>query len=602
MSATVTHSTHLRGDGLSVAFGDRRVVSDLGLAVAPGHRLGLIGENGAGKSTLLRLLAGADLPGAAVQGRIVRPQRTGLLRQELPFAPDDRVDDVIEAAIAEVRAIERELDDAAHALGGGDADERVDVPPDLAAERYARALEAAERADVWSVERRRDELLDGLGIGGLGLGRRIDELSGGQRSRFALAALLLSAPEALLLDEPTNHLDDDAAAFLEERLRAWRGPVAFASHDREFLDRVATGLLDLDPGRGGAVALARAGSGVPGSGDRDGALAASAGTAFGGSFTEYLAVRAAERERWRRQYEDEQSELTRLRLVVAERARNVAHGRAATDNDKFLKHFKRENVEQAVSRRVRNAELRLDDLERTQVARPPAPLAFSGIPTGATAPAEDAGPLLHLTDVSVRGRLDVPALRVTPGTRLLVTGANGAGKSTLLAVLAGRLGVDDGTVHRRRGLRVGLLEQDVRFADPDASPRAIYARTLGERRAERVPLDGLGLFAPRDLDRPVGRLSVGQQRRLALALVIAAPPHVFLLDEPTNHLSLALAGELEDALGGFPGAVVVASHDRWLRRRWLGEELELGARRGAAASVVTSSERAPAGAVPRGPR
>ncbi|WP_438855474.1 ABC-F family ATP-binding cassette domain-containing protein [Agromyces sp. M3QZ16-3] len=609
MSATVTHSTHLRGDGLSVAFGDHRVIADLGLTVAPGHRLGLIGENGAGKSTLLRLIAGADLPGARTQGRIVRPPRTRLLLQELPFAPDDRVDQVLEAAIAEVRAIERELDAAAAALAGGpvagaqlEAD--ADLPPDLAAERYTRALEAAERADVWSVDRRRDELLDGLGVSGLGRGRRIDELSGGQRSRFALAALLLSAPEALLLDEPTNHLDDDAAAFLEARLRAWRGPVAFASHDREFLDRVATGLLDLDPGRDGAVAYARAGAGTQGAtGGRDAALAASASTAFGGSFTEYLAVRAAARERWRRQYEEEQSDLKRLRLAVAETARSVAHGRAATDNDKFLKHFKREGVEQAVSRRVRNAETRLFELERTQVARPPAPLAFTGIPAGTNALPEESGMLLHLSDVSVRGRLDVPALRVAPGTRLLVTGANGAGKSTLLAVLAGRLEADHGVVHRRRGLRVGLLEQDVRFADPDASPRAIYARTVGERRAERVPLDGLGLFSPRDLDRPVGRLSVGQQRRLALALVIAAPPHVFLLDEPTNHLSLALAGELEDALGGFPGAVVVASHDRWLRRRWAGEELELGA--GVAAqpsAVVTPSDPAPESAVPRARR
>jgi len=298
-------------------------------------------------------------------------------------------------------------------------------------------------------------------------------------------------------------------------------------------------------------------------------------------------VRGEERRRWQRQHEEEQSELKRLRLTVAETARNVAHGRAATDNDKFLKHFKRENVEHAVSRRVRNAEVRLGELERTQVARPPAPLAFSGIPAGANALPEESGMLLHLADVSVRGRLDVRALRITPGTRLLVTGANGAGKSTLLAVLAGRLAADDGIVHRRRGLRVGLLEQDVRFADPDASPRAIYERTVGERRAERVPLDQLGLFSPRDLDRPVGRLSVGQQRRLALALVIAAPPHVFLLDEPTNHLSLTLAGELEDALGGFPGAVVVASHDRWLRRRWSGEELALDGRRVAEASVVT---------------
>ncbi|MFE5672295.1 ABC-F family ATP-binding cassette domain-containing protein [Agromyces sp. NPDC056523] len=579
-----TPTTHLRVDGLSVAFGDRRVLSDLGFAVAPGQRLGLIGENGAGKSTLLRVIARADadgddpVPGAIVSGRVARPIRTGILLQELPLADDAVVDDVIESAVADVRAIERELDAAARALAKAESGSDPGTASVDPAERYAVALEAAERADVWSVDRRRDELLDGLCVAGLALDRRIGELSGGQRSRFALAALLLSSPDALLLDEPTNHLDDDAAAFLEDRLRSWRGPVVFASHDREFLDRVATGLMDLDPGRIGATAVAKAGGGRPsGDGSREVVLAASVGTVFGGTFSEYLGVRADERARWERQHDDEQAELRRLRLAVAESARAVAHGRAPTDNDKFLKHFKREGVEQAVSRRVRNAEARLTELERTQLAAPPAPLAFAGIPSGSHVLDDESGALLQAADVAVDGRLDLGRLRIEPATRLLVTGANGAGKSTLLALLAGRLVPDRGVLHRRRGLRVGLLEQDVRFADPDATPRAIYARTLGERRAERVPLAGLGLVAPRDLDRPVSRLSVGQQRRLALALVISAPPHVFLLDEPTNHLSLALAGELEEALGGYPGAVVIASHDRWLRRRWDGETLALEA-------------------------
>jgi macrolide transport system ATP-binding/permease protein len=186
----------------------------------------------------------------------------------------------------------------------------------------------------------------------------------------------------------------------------------------------------------------------------------------------------------------------------------------------------------------------------------------------------------------VADRLHIASLQLAPTARLLVTGANGAGKSTLLGLLAGRLTPDGGVVQRRRGLRVGLLEQDVRFADPDASPRTLYERTLGERRAEQVPLSGFGLLARRDLDRPIGALSVGQQRRFALALVIARPPHVFLLDEPTNHLSLALATELEEALGAYPGAVVIASHDRWLRQRWSGEELRLEGGRVLAPSLV----------------
>jgi macrolide transport system ATP-binding/permease protein len=156
-----------------------------------------------------------------------------------------------------------------------------------------------------------------------------------------------------------------------------------------------------------------------------------------------------------------------------------------------------------------------------------------------------------------------------------VTGPNGAGKSTLLSVLAGEL-ASSGAVHRRKGLRVGLLRQDVRFADAALTPREIYRTAVGEKRSDLTRIGDLGLVPPAQLDRPVGSLSVGQQRRLALAIVIANPPHLFLLDEPSNHLSLALAVDLEEALGTYPGAVVVASHDRWLRRRWEGRVLRLG--------------------------
>ncbi|WP_308796910.1 ABC-F family ATP-binding cassette domain-containing protein [Agromyces silvae] len=593
MAVRSSISPYLRADGLSVAYGERIVFADLSFTVSPGDRIGLIGENGVGKSTLLRTLAGTGLDtrprssvatrpagdstvdgalvdGALVDGALSRPARIGLLLQEVPFADHDLVGDILEDALAEVRAIERELDAAAAGLAVEGADERS---ADEASARYAAALDAAERAEIWAAEARRDELLQGLGVGELALDRRIGEVSGGQRSRFALAALLLRAPDALLLDEPTNHLDDAAAAFLEERLRAWRGPVLFASHDRAFLDRVATGLLDLDPGRQGALALA--GDGASGAGARDAGLASAGGQVFGGTFSEFLDVKRAERERWRRQYEDEQDELRNLRVSVVETARNVSHNAPMRDRNKMSYGNIGNRVESQVSRRVRNAQLRLDTLEREQVRKPPAPLAFAGIPSGSHALADEAGLLIQVADVSVGDRLHLETLQLTPTARLLVTGANGAGKSTLLGLLAGRVAPDGGVVHRRRGLRVGLLEQDVRFADPDASARALYERTLGERRAEQVPLSGLGLLARRDLDRPVGALSVGQQRRLALALVIARPPHVFLLDEPTNHLSLALATELEEALGAYPGAVVIASHDRWLRARWSGPELRL---------------------------
>ena len=499
-------------------------------------------------------MGGADASGGGVaDGILTRPARTGLLLQEVPFAPDQPVDAVLEDALAEVRAIEHELEAAAAALADGPAAPAGSGASDPAL-RYADALAAAERADVWGAESRRDALLDGLGLAGVPLDRPLGRISGGQRSRLALAALLLSRPDALLLDEPTNHLDDDAAGFLAAQLRAWRGPVLFASHDRAFLDEVATGLVDLDPTAGPVGS--------------DGARA------FGDGFSAYLAVRADDRARWERRYSEEQNERRRLGAVVAETSGRMHRDRPRRDNDKFVAHFLGARQDVAVARRIRDAEGRLRDLERDGVRRPPSPLAFAGIPGGAQAPAA-SGPLLQADEIVVDARLDATSLSLAPDARLLLTGGNGAGKSTLLGVLAGRVAPDRGAVQRRRGLRVGLLEQDVRFADPSASPRAIYDDAIGERRAEQVPLASLGLLRPHDESRPIGALSVGQQRRLALALVLARPPHALLLDEPTNHLSLALATELEDALGAFPGAVVVASHDRWLRRRWAGERLHL---------------------------
>ncbi len=547
--ATPTPTDAIIARGIARSFDRGPVLDGVDLVVPAGARVGLIGENGAGKSTLLRILAGLD---AADAGEVSRPARLGYLPQEVPFDPAAPVGSLIDAAVAPLRALERELESAAAGLAG---EAGVDAPA-AAADRYAAALAAAERVELWGWPARRDALLDGFGVAGIPFGTPLGAVSGGQRSRLALAALLLERPEALLLDEPTNHLDDAAVATLRTALLGWRGPVLFASHDRALLDEAATAIVDLDPSR-------RAHGGP------EGAVA----QRYGSGFSEYLVEKARERERWEQRFAEEQRELDRLRGGVAVTARALDTGPGTPlYNDKFIGHFKGRRTEAATRRRVRSAEQRLERLEAEQLRKPPAPLTFTGVPAGTT-PITD-GVLVQLRGAAVPGRLAPIDLRIAALDRVLVTGANGAGKSTLLAVLAGRL-AHEGVRDARRGLRVGTLEQDARFADPERTPRAIYEGALGEQRAAALPLRELGLIAPADLDRPVGALSLGQQRRLALALTIARPPHLLLLDEPTNHLSLRLAGELEAALGTYPGAVVVASHDRWLRARWEGREVAL---------------------------
>ncbi|MFI6735517.1 ABC-F family ATP-binding cassette domain-containing protein [Nonomuraea sp. NPDC050451] len=534
--------------------GTRRVLDGVTLTAAPGRRIGLIGENGVGKSTLLRLLAGVDQPDS---GAVVRPADLGFLHQELPFDGRATIADVLDDALREARADLAELDRLTRAL--------ADAPDDAALlEAYGARLDQAQQRESWDADRRAEIVLDRLGLGGVPLSRALASLSGGQRGRLALAALLIRRPAALLLDEPTNHLDDAAAMFVEEQLCGMTGVVVVASHDRAFLDAVCTDLVDLDPAVDGPVR-------------------------YGGGYGAYLAEKRAERERWERRHVEEQEELGELRRSVAVTARRVALDGLRRDNEKMGYGHRGGRVQSQISRRVRNAARRLAELERDQVPPPPAPLRFHA-PALATHAPEDAAPalaahapedsaldapLLSLRGVRVPGRLAIDRLDVSPGERLLVTGPNGAGKSTLLAVLAGRLDAE-GEVRRRGGLTVGLLAQDTVFERPDRTVRETYELALGAERAESVPLRSLGLIGARDVDLRVGELSVGQRRRLALALLVADPPEVLLLDEPTNHLSPRLSDELEEAMGAAgPGAIVIASHDRWLRARWQGRHVRL---------------------------
>lgn len=527
--------------------GGRRVLDGVSLTASPGHRIGLIGENGVGKSTLLRVLAGVDEPDA---GSVTRPADLGFLHQELPFDADSTIAAVLDEALREAREDLAELDRLGERLALVPED---DPGHQELLDAYGRRLEQAQDRESWDADRRAAMVLDGLGLAAFGHDRTLGSLSGGQRGRLALTALLVRRPSALLLDEPTNHLDDSAAAFLEEQVRGLPGTVVIASHDRAFLDAVCTDLIDLDPTVDGPVR-------------------------YGGNYSAYLSEKRAERERWERRYAEEQEELEELRESAGVTAHRVAPDRGRTDNEKMGYGHRAGRVQNQISRRVRNATRRLEELERTQVAEPPRPLRFAGGELAARAE-EGPRPLASLHEVRVPGRLALDGLEVSPTDRLLVTGGNGAGKSTLLAVLAGRL-TAEGEVHRRRKLTVGLLTQDTVFERPDRTVRDTYELSLGAARVEKVPLGSLGLMHEADFGKPVGQLSVGQRRRLALALLVARPPQLLLLDEPTNHLSPALCDELEAALGPGPGAIVVASHDRWMRRRWQGRELRLEPGRG----------------------
>jgi len=518
------------------SYAGRIVLAGIDLRATAGHRLGLVGENGAGKSTLLRLLAGVERPDG---GAIARPAELAYLPQEPLLAGS--IENVLHQALAPLHDAVSSIVQLSNRLALAADDQAVMTA-------YAAALERAEYHDAWDADRRAELAADRLGIARLDPGRAVSTLSGGERTRLALAAMMVTRPACVLLDEPTNHLDEPAMELLEDFLISLPGIVLVASHDRIFLDRVCTDILDLDP-----TALGTDGHG---------------GRRFGGSFGRYLDIQADARSRWERTYLEQQQEIAELRQQAAIDTSAIAHNRGPRDNDKFIYQFKGGKVDRAVSRRVQDAARRLTIAERSQVGKPPAKLQFTGRFVGAP---EDAGaPAILISGLEVPGRVRVPFLELLSGSRLLLTGGNGSGKSSLLNVISGRLAPVRG-IARVTASRIGMLDQDVLFDDPAASARLTFERAAGADKS--AVLSELGLLRPREIHAPVGDLSVGQRRRLGLAVLLAGEPDLVLLDEPTNHISLALATELEQALESAAATVVVASHDRWLRRRWTGQIL-----------------------------
>ena len=538
-------ATSLVARDLSKAYGDHVVLAGVDLTATPGVPVGVVGENGSGKSTLLRLLAGVE---EADTGDVLRPVELGHLPQDPTFPGGATVGDVLDEALAPLHDAAGRLEQLAAVLASGADASHTD--------EYAAHLDWCVLHDVWDADRRTEVAAARLGLAALDRTRSVATLSGGERSRLALAALVVRRPACLLLDEPTNHLDDDAMAFLEELIGTLPGVVVAASHDRRFLQYVCRQIVDLDP-TWSSDFHGRSSSSRP--------LVA---TRFTGGYDDYLAAKAEARRRWVEAHAAQRAELSALRAAAVTTARRVAPNRAPRDNDKFIHHAKGENVARTVSRRVRDVERRIEVLEESRVPKPPRPLRFDGALGTAPTPGKR---VVLVRDLQVSGRLDLEVLDLDAGAKMLVTGANGSGKSTLLRVLAGRVEPTSGTAQVTAD-RIGLLPQDVTFARPDRTPHDLHAAMTGAP----VPLGELGLLHPRDLGRPVGVLSQGQQRRLALAVLVARAPDLLLLDEPTNHISLTLADELESAVGRSPGTVVVASHDRWLRARWNGQEIRLG--------------------------
>ncbi|MCB0098223.1 MAG: ABC-F family ATP-binding cassette domain-containing protein, partial [Caldilineaceae bacterium] len=402
-------------ENISKAFGDNQVLNHVSFSLAYGQKIGLVGANGVGKSTLIKIIIGElESDGGAVQ--LAGGAEIGYLAQTLSGMEEKTIEQLVDHALGNLRAIEARL----RTLEVHMAQPTADLD-DLLAE-YSALTEQFERRGGYELEYRLDQVMAGLGIARLARNRRVATLSGGEKSRVGLAALLLAAPDLLLLDEPTNHLDFAALAWLEDYLQGYGGGVIVVSHDRQFLNQTVSAIVEIEEHSRETKHYA-------------------------GNYDFYAEIKAQERIKWVESYWAQQEEIWELRKMMKSKANTNVFARAPRDNDKFAYTFKAEKKQISLSRDIRSAEERLRRIEEDPIPKPPKELKIN--------PEFDPDALVSKTPLtasqltkSYGGHcvLNEVDLALGSTSRVLLIGPNGAGKSTLLKILAGREQPDNGAV------------------------------------------------------------------------------------------------------------------------------------------------------------
>jgi len=489
---------------VSIAFGHVPLLDAVSLQIDPGERVSLVGRNGTGKSTLLQVLSGEQPPdGGSVWFQPAL--RVARLEQDVPLATDRTVVDIVTGGLGELSELVASYHHTAHRVA------EAGTPALLAT--LGQLQHELELRDGWRIEERVDLVLARLN---LEAEARVDTLSGGWRRRVLLARALVAQPDLLLLDEPTNHLDLDAIAWLEELLAGYPGSVVFVTHDRAFLQRLATRIIEIDRGQL---------------------------TSWPGDYAtflrrkeEWLATEALHQQKFDKRLAEEEAWLRQG--IKARRTRNEGRVKALLSMR-----------EERAARRATMGTVRMQ-LERAD--------ASGQLVIEADAIAKDFGQGPVVRDFSIR---------IIRGDRIGLIGPNGAGKTTLLRMLLGELAPDTGEVRQGANVQVAYYDQQREQLDPD---RTVFD-TVGEGN-DTVTANGRSrhvnayltdfLFPAERAQSPVKSLSGGERNRLLLARLFTRPANVLVLDEPTNDLDLDTLELLEAELANWPGTLLLVSHDR----------------------------------------
>ncbi len=540
----------LVAQNLAGGYGHRILFEGLDLTVAPGDVIGVVGANGAGKSTLLRLLAGVDAPMGGAISLAPTDAFVGWLPQEHERVDGETVAGYIARRTGCATAT-AEMDAAAAALGDPTLAPAGTDPADT----YSQALDRWLASGAADLEERIPAVLADLGLpttSGVAEDALMTGLSGGQAARVGLAALLLSRFDIVFLDEPTNDLDLDGLDRLEAFVRGLRGGVVLVSHDREFLARSVTRVLELD-------------------------LAQGTNRLYGGGYDAYIEERAVVRRHLREKYDefaDKKADLVaRARTQREWSSQGVRNAmKKSPDNDKIRRKASTESSEKQ-AQKVRQMESRIARLDEVEEPRKEWQLEFTigSAPRSSTVVSTLNGAVFRQGAFTL-GPL---SLQVDVGDRIGITGPNGAGKSTLLRALLGRQAPVEGAAALGSSVQIGEIDQARSLLLGEAALADAFEALVPEMSSAEVRtlLAKFGLRADH-VTRSVGALSPGERTRAALALLQARGVNLLVLDEPTNHLDLPAIEQLEKALESYTGTLLLVTHDRRMleavqtNRRW----------------------------------
>jgi ATPase subunit of ABC transporter with duplicated ATPase domains len=511
---------------ISKQYGRQVLFVEAGFQLNPGEKVGLVGPNGAGKTTLFRMIVGEETPD---DGDVTVPKKLsiGYFRQDVEEMSGRSVLDEAIAGSGRVGALHHELDELQQAMSDpsrGDDMDRI-------LERFGAVQEEYEHLGGYALESQAREVLHGLGFNDEGIDGDVGALSGGWKMRVAMARVLLGRPDVLLMDEPTNHLDIESIIWLEAFLKALPGALLMTSHDRDFMNRIVTKVVEID---GGEI------------------------TTYSGNYDFYERERAIREANREAAYARQQAMLAKEQRFIDRFAAHAAKAAQVQSRVKALEKIER--IELPRKRRVVEFDFRQPQRSGDQVA------VLEGVSKGYGARKVHDG--LNLT--------------IRRGERWSVMGRNGAGKTTLLKMVAGVLKPDAGSVRLGASLKLGYFaQQALDLLDPDL--------TVWEQIEKDFPHESTGVlrnllgafqFSGDDVDKRIRALSGGEKTRLVLARMLLDPPNFLVLDEPTNHLDLATKDMLVHALSTFEGTMLFVSHDRSFLRGLSNRVLELGGESG----------------------